>query len=153
MMKLSLEDAIRALQDQAEIKALLNRYCHAIWQGDSDGYATLFAEDGVVTESGLGISREIVGRAQLQAMAADASGKRKPRPFVHNHLVELADETHAVGYAYVEVLDGMDDYAKNAVGYYRDEYVKVDGAWRFQRRDLTFAWARPEFVEKLRALH
>jgi hypothetical protein len=149
----ALEEAIRALLDREEIKSLPNRYCHAVWQGDSQLYTTLFADDGVVTESGLGVDRKIVGRHDLEAFAASASGERKPRPFVHNHVVELVDGTHAAGHAYVEVFDGMDGYVRNVVGWYRDEYVKVNGEWKFQRRDLTFLWARPQFVERMRALH
>ena len=123
-----------------------------MWQGDYELYGEQFADDAVVTEIGLGLDRRIASREALEAMAKDSSTNQKPRLFVHNHVVDLLSEDRAIGYAYVEVLDGLADYEKQAVGHYKDEYVKLDGTWKLARRDLTFVWARQEFIDRLNAL-
>jgi hypothetical protein len=140
------------LEDIEQIKALPPRYAHAMWQSDYESYGELFAEDGVVVETGLGVNRRIAGRQALEALARDASTHRKPRPLLHNHVVELQSADSAIGYVYVEVLDGAADYAKQAIGYYRDEYAKIDGVWKFARRELTFVWGSTAFLERLKAL-
>jgi hypothetical protein len=140
------------LEDIEQIRSLPNRYAHAMWQSDYESYGELFAEDGVVAETGLGLNRRITGRRELEALAKDASSHRKPRPLIHNHVIEFQSPNTAIGYAYVEVLDGLADYTKQAIGYYRDEYAKIDGAWKFARRDLTFVWGSSEFLSRLKAL-
>ena len=151
MTQESTEATLSMLKDREEIKALVNRYAHAVWQGDAKTYASLFAEDGVIRETGLGISREIRGQANLEALAANVSGTRKLRPLVHNHVIDNIADGHATGYAYVEVFDIIQDFAKSSVGYYSDEYVKNAGVWVFQRRHLTFVWGSPQFLEWGRA--
>jgi ketosteroid isomerase-like protein len=132
------EAAIAALLDREEIRSLALRYCHYVWEGDADAYASLFTEDAEITERGCGIDMTITGVAAIRSLIVDAASNRKPRPLLHNHVIDLRSDTHATGSSHVEVLDGTVDYAKSSTAYYRDEYVKVDGQWRFRRRDLTF---------------
>jgi uncharacterized protein (TIGR02246 family) len=146
------DDLQSQLLDREAIRSLPQWYAHAVWQGDGDAFADLFADDGVIEKSGLGLSGTITGRTRLRANITEAIADRKPRPLVHNHVFELADATHATGYAYVEVLDGRAGYQRDAVAHYRDEYVKIGGEWNFQRRDVTLVWAREVFARQQRGL-
>jgi uncharacterized protein (TIGR02246 family) len=139
----TLEEQVTGLLDREAIRTLPNRYSRAVWDQDPDAFAALFAEQGVLTISGTGISRTIAGRPNLRAMIANSMDSRPPGPLVHNHLVDMVDDTHAVGDAYVEVLGRAVEYAKTATAHYRDQYVKVSGTWLFEQRDLSFLAVSP----------
>jgi uncharacterized protein (TIGR02246 family) len=139
----TLEEQVTELLDREAIRALPGRYCKAVWDQDPDAFAGLFAEQGVLAISGTAISRTITGRVNLRAMIANSMDSRPPGPLVHNQVVDMVDEAHAVGDAYVEVLGRTAGYARTAIAHYRDQYVKVSGQWLFERRDLRFLSVSP----------
>jgi len=57
-----------------------------------------------------------------------------PRPYIHNHVIELKGNGRASGRCYVEVRNAADNMNLLGTGYYNDEYVKVGDEWRFQSR-------------------
>jgi uncharacterized protein (TIGR02246 family) len=135
----TLEEQVAGLLDREAIRSLVNMYCKAVWDRDPDAFASLWVEDGALVVSGNGMSRTISGRANLRAMITQSLDARPPGPLVHNHVVTVIDDAHAVGEAYVEVLDRAAEHSKSATAHYRDDYLKVAEAWRFQRRELRFA--------------
>jgi hypothetical protein len=77
------------------------------------------------------------GRDQLlKTYGADLSSIR-PRPYIHNHVIELKDNGRAIGRCYVEVRNAADDMNLLGTGYYNDEYVKVGDEWKFQSRSIN----------------
>ena len=70
-------------------------------------------------------------------MYAGALGEVNPRPYIHNHVVDLKSKTTASGRCYVELRSAKKNFEWIGTGFYDDEYVKVDGKWKFASRKFT----------------
>ena len=128
----TLESVVQELADREAIRALPQRYCDGVWRGDAAAVVDLFADDGSFTVIGGGRDRSVRGRDQLlKTYGADLSSIR-PRPYIHNHVIELKDNGRATGRCYVEVRNAADDMNLLGTGYYNDEYVKAGDEWKFQ---------------------
>lgn len=77
------------------------------------------------------------GQEGLRKMITEAAGTMKPRPFIHNHVIELLGPDRAKGTSYVEVRMTREGKKWLMTGWYDDEYVKVGGEWKFQSRKTT----------------
>jgi ketosteroid isomerase-like protein len=121
--------------DQAEIQALVHRYCDALCQRDRNAWVATFAENGV-WNSGRG---EVVGRAALRdAIDRVMTLFEHVLQLTHNGEVHVDGDT-AHGRWYVT------EYGLTAKGrrtfyiaYYDDEYSRTTEGWRFARR--TVGW-------------
>ena len=122
--------------DREAIRDLPLRYCHCVWQKDPDGYVNLFTEDGAVSTNDPTLPRA-EGRAGLRKMISEGLDTAKPRPFIHNHVIELLGPDRATGTCYVEVRLLRDGKKCLMSGWYNDEYAKVGGAWKFKSRKIT----------------
>ncbi len=131
----SLEQAIAELQDREAIRALPQRYCDCVWRGDVQGVVNLFAEDGTFSVKGAGRDRSVTGRANLHKTYEHDLNSIKPRPYIHNHVIEFQGPGRAIGRCYVEVRDADKNFGLLGTGYYNDEYVKVGDEWKFKVRD------------------
>jgi hypothetical protein len=136
MAKKSKESLIQEVIDREEIRTLPVRYCHCVWQKDTEGYANLFTEDGSFGTNDPSLPRA-EGRAALQTMIGSQLEASKPRPFIHNHVVELLGPGQAKGTCYVEVRLLREGKKWLLTGWYNDEYAKVDGEWKFKSRQIT----------------
>jgi hypothetical protein len=126
-----LSDAL----DREAIRDTVARYYDAIWRSDIDAIVRLFAVDGTIqVGNGPLAGNAPVGHEQLHAFYVAGIEKMTPRPFEHNHVVDLLDENHAGGRCYVELLSSV-DYSWIGAVIYIDEYVKVGDTWKFQRRE------------------
>jgi hypothetical protein len=132
----SSEAQIQEVIDREAIRTLPVRYCHCVWQKDLDGYVNLFSDDGSISTTDPGLPRA-EGRQGLRKMIADGLDTMKPRPFIHNHVVELLGPDRAKGTCYVEVRLVRDGKRQLMSGWYDDEYVKVGGEWKFKSRKIN----------------
>jgi hypothetical protein len=133
----TLESLVAELCDREAIRALPQRYCDCVWRGDVAGIVDLFAEDGSFIVSGGGRDRSVSGRANLlKAYGSDLSSIQ-PRPYIHNHVIELKGNGRASGRCYVEVRDAAHDMNMLGTGYYNDDYIKVGDEWKFQSRSIN----------------
>jgi ketosteroid isomerase-like protein len=130
------ETLLQEVIDREAIRTLPVRYCHCVWQQDLDGYVNLFTEDGAMSTNDPSLPRAH-GRAELRKMIGDGLGTMKPRPFIHNHVVELLGPDRAKGTCYVEVRLMRDGKKTQMSGWYNDEYAKVGGEWKFKSRQIT----------------
>ena len=130
------DPALQALLDREAIRTLPVRYCHCVWQKDLDGYVNLFTEDGTFSTTDPSLPGA-QGHAGLRAMIADSLDAMQPRPFIHNHVVELHGADRATGTCYVEVRLRRDGKPWRMAGWYDDEYAKVGGEWKFKSRRIT----------------
>jgi hypothetical protein len=133
----TLEAMVAELADREAIRALPQRYCDCVWRGDAAGVVDLFAEDGSFIVTGGGRDRSVSGRAALLKTYGSDLSSIKPRPYIHNHVIELKGGGRASGRCYVEVRDAAKNMDLLGTGYYNDEYVKVGDEWKFQSRSIN----------------
>ena len=130
------EERLQEVIDREEIRTLPVRYCDRVWQKDPDGYAKLFTEDGWFATNDPKLPRA-EGRANLSKMIAEQAAAANPRPFIHNHVVELLGPDRAKGTCYVEVRLMREGKKWLLTGWYNDEYAKVGEEWKFKSRQIT----------------
>jgi uncharacterized protein (TIGR02246 family) len=136
----TVETRLRSLEDREEIRSLLVRYAERLDDADYEGYAQLFAEDGEL-DAPLGHAR---GRDAIRGLLEERLGgaARKERPTSFHLLgtpslaVDGDRATSTVLWYYVDHdAAGMPRILQ--LGHYRDAFVRVDGRWLFQRRQIT----------------
>ena len=130
------ESLMQELIDREAIRNLPLRYCHCVWQKDLDGYVNLFTDDGAMSTNDPTLPRAH-GRDELRKMIGQGLDTMKPRPFIHNHVIELVGPDRAKGTCYVEVRLIRDGKKCLMSGWYNDEYAKVGGEWKFRSRQIT----------------
>ncbi len=132
-----LEQRIQILEDIEAIKKLKARYCaHCDDDHNPDALTALFVEDGVWEASGI-IRAE--GHDAIRAYFSGLRASGRIRNSAHNAInpqIEVAGDT-ATGHWRLIMLytgnlpTGEVQYFR-IVGWYREEYVRVDGEWLFQ---------------------
>jgi len=133
-MAKSLEQIVNELADREAIRALPPRYCDCVWQGDVAGLVNLFTEDGTFATVGARGENSSTGRANLTKTYTEALAARTPRPYIHNHVVELKGDGQASGRCYAEIRNASKGMSWTGTGFYHDEYVKVGDEWKFKSR-------------------
>ena len=132
----SNEASIQEVIDREAIRTLPVRYCHCVWQKDVDGWANLFSKDGAISATDPSLPGA-EGREALRKMISSGLDTAKPRPFIHNHVVELLGPDRGKGTCYVEVRLLRNGKKHYMTGWYDDEYVKIDGEWKFKSRRIN----------------
>lgn len=130
---MSVERQIEALLAREAIRDLPVRYCDCVWRDDIEGLLGLFDDDGVfiaVTSAG---ETEVRGQADLRAFFSVATNI-EPRPYIHNHVVDLIDETTATGRCYLDLRSARPGIPWMGAGWYEDDYVRVERLWKFASR-------------------
>lgn len=125
---------IQELLDREAIRNLPVLYCHCVWKNDIPGMVDLFTEDGAISMADDPSVMAAKGRENLLKMYQQALGALTPRPFIHNHVVELQGPDRATGTCYVEIRANRKGKSWIGAGYYDDEYAKVGGKWKFRSR-------------------
>ena len=92
----NLEQQLSAVIAREAIRDLPVRYCDCVWRDDVAGIADLFAENGSFTAVFGQRETRIEGRAALTEFFGSALDMM-PRPFIHNHVVDLLGEGFAQG--------------------------------------------------------
>jgi SnoaL-like domain len=145
-MKKTTEQIVNELADRDAIRELPQRYCDCVWRGDVDGLVSLFTDDGAFTIVGNNKETTNKGRAELHKTYKAALASLTPRPYIHNHVIELAGPSRASGRCYVELRDASNNLSWLGTGYYNDEYVKVGDAWKFQSRRAQMVHMEPKMT-------
>jgi ketosteroid isomerase-like protein len=139
----SIENRLRALEDIEEIKKLKARYSvYCDEDYDPDGLASLFAEDGVWDGGARGRAD---GREQVRALF---SGMAKVIPFavhmVMNPVIEVDGDTAKGTWYFLGALTVADgNQALWTSLWYDEEYVRVDGEWKFKRLKVNPFFSTP----------
>jgi hypothetical protein len=133
-MAKSVDQLAEELADREAIRELPQRYCDCVWRGDIEGIVNLFTDDGEFTITGTRRENKTVGRANLLKSYSEGLANLTPRPYIHNHVIELKGNARASGRCYVELRNASDNMAWLGTGFYNDEYVKVGDQWKFQVR-------------------
>ena len=139
----SMETQMQKVIDREAIRNLPLQYCHCVWQKDLDGYANLFTEDGSFSTDNADIPGA-QGRDKLRKMIGNGLDDMQPRPFIHNHVIELTGADTATGTCYVEVHMKREGKKWEMRGWYNDDYAKVGGDWKFKSRKVIVDSFGPE---------
>jgi len=133
-------------QDRAEIEDLMSRYLFAIDYFDWDAYVATFAPDGEL-EFASGISR---GRDAIRTSVTNFSqgigrfyhtrdgAMAKLRHVTLQSVVRIEGDRAWARTQWVEMANhGPEDTMKmGTYGLYEDEFVRLDGRWLIQRRNV-----------------
>jgi hypothetical protein len=133
----TVEETLTELVDREEIRDLPVRYCDCVWRGDVAGIVELFAADGsftVKTPNGETVHK---GREALFKTYTEGLRDLQPRPYIHNHVVELGYYGRASGRCYLDLRSEKRNMEWIGSGHYLDEYVKVGDHWKFASRYFT----------------
>lgn len=136
---MTIENTLLCLLDLEAIRDLARRYAHCVWTKDVEAAIALFAEDG---EMNMGDRPSIKGHPALREAYQEMINGKLLQPFVHNHVIDL-DGNRATGTCYLDLRVTVDDKAMIGAGYYNDTYIKSDGIWKFQARNLTLVYLVP----------
>lgn len=133
-MAKSIDQIVTELADREAIRDLPVRYCDHVWRTDVEGLVDLFTEDGAFSISAQDSENTTTGRANLLKMYKEALASVTPRPYIHNHVIELKGGGRATGRCYVELRDASNNMNWIGTGFYHDDYAKVGEHWKFQSR-------------------
>jgi len=141
------EQQIDEIIDREAIRDLAVRYCHHIWRDEVDAVGALFTADGVFINNpppGITLAAaQTNGRQAIVEMLAAGLKDMKPRPYIHNHAIELGGKDRATGTVYVELRSPAVNWEWIGTGYYDDEYEKVGGEWKFKSRKINLVSFTP----------
>ncbi len=115
------------------IRDLPLRYCDCVWRDDVDGIVDLFTTDGSFIAIFNGNETASTGTEGLREFYVGGLDM-KPRPYIHNHVIELTSATTATGRCYLDLRNGSNNMEWLGAGYYEDAYTKVGDDWKFQSR-------------------
>jgi ketosteroid isomerase-like protein len=126
-MTISIEDNLAIL----ELSAVYN---HAIDYGDADAWLNTFSKDAMLT----GVGQPYEGINELTAFVEDYFKNSSPmHHWTNNHIIDVAGYT-AEHSCYFIILKVGNPAAILATGRYKDKLKKIDGKWKFFRRDAMF---------------
>jgi uncharacterized protein (TIGR02246 family) len=143
-----LEKRIRQLEDVQAIERLFQDYRKALDGREPAAYARLYTEDGIYSTRG---GRFAQGRDAIEALVVGLVGTEIARESGEDfHVyanpviaVEGDRATCELTWAFVQRGDdGLPQITK--LGRYDAVVVRVDGEWKFERRDSTLLIGAPE---------
>lgn len=155
-------DSLQAVADRMLIRELLDRYGVVHDSGTPEQYADLFTADGEIAVAPGGPAI-VKGREALIAQArrdherfstepvAGGATTSIMRHLISNPQITLTGTNTASGTCYVTTVVKKGDIGPVvlSIGRYTDRYVKQDGEWRIQRREITIEQGNTELGRQL----
>jgi len=139
-MAKSRNQLVDEMLDREAIRDLAIRYCDYIWRDEISQVIDTFTPDGAfISAPPPGVdapAQEAKGKEEVLRVLGGGITGLKPRPYIHNHVIELLGNGRARGRVYVELRSPAVQMEWIGTGYYEDEYLKVAGDWKFQSRTV-----------------
>jgi len=154
-------DSLQAIADRTLIRELMDRYGLVHDSGTPEQYADLFTVDGEIAVAP-GAPPVVKGREALLAQARRDHERfgNEPAPggkttsimrhLISNAQITLTGKDSATGTCYVTTVVKKGDIgpAILSISRYVDRYVKVDGQWRIQHREIALEFGNSELAAK-----
>jgi uncharacterized protein (TIGR02246 family) len=125
------------LEDKDAIREVMAAYCHALDAGRFADVASLFADDGVWTTD----YAEAKGRGAIEEMLRSIVPVKGEGPqrkhYITNIIITVNGDTAYSISNYLVVREAGRDLIPVMGGTYKDKWVRRDGTWRFQRKELV----------------
>jgi hypothetical protein len=118
---------------ETEILGLINQYSFALDTADFEAFDRLFEHADWIAEG------QKLGDDALANIKIYDDGTPKTRHVTSNVVLEIqGSEGKAKGQCYVTVFQQTDEFPLQPIfsGHYFDEFERVDGRWRFSRREI-----------------
>jgi uncharacterized protein (TIGR02246 family) len=135
----TLEQRVQHIEDTLAIEHVINEYAALLDARDIDGYAALFAKDGI-WQTGKSVHQ---GAAAIKSLLTGIFGTPPPGfvniedfHLVSNVEIKLVDRDHATAHSrYLYVVRDKDGHPRPALaGRYEDEFVRENGQWKILHR-------------------
>ena len=135
--KLSFEQRLQRLEDEAEIRRILVQYGAYLDAREFGKYAALFARNG----EWIGGYGHFTGPAEIQKMLEERIGKGGPGyinldsyHLMSNALLEIDGDKAKVVSKFMSVRRVDNKPVPGLSGRYVDDFVRENGAWKVRRR-------------------
>ena len=142
------------LQNKMELKELVDVFSILADKKDTKAQAELFTEDATLKSYiDNQLASEQHGREEIYAACTGFLALFDTVYHINGQqVVEFADDTHATGMAYCQVvLIGKNEDGKRMMNtqgvWYEDEYIKLNGKWLIANRTSHFKWDDRKEVE------
>jgi len=123
--------------DKDAIRELLHLYCFCMDEGRFAGLSELFAPDG----EWIAPYHQACGPAEIAAwLAQSVPASPRRMHYVMNSIIRVDGATAETRSNYLVMVEGPAGPVPSVCGTYADRLVKLDGEWRFQRRELIHAF-------------
>lgn len=126
--------------DAVQLANLLYIYAERMDAGDLPGVAALFEHAEIETGDAVLRDSEAMLKLWRAYVKLHADGTPRTRHVISNPIIEIApDRLTATVRSYYTVLQASDRIALQviAAGRYHDAFEKVEGRWRFSRRNYS----------------
>lgn len=125
---------LQALEDVEAIKQLKNRYCRFCDAGyDPDGIASCFVQDAVWEAGSFGTYNGREAIRDFVAKAAPAALSFAMHLVISPVIEVMGDKAKGQWYVFEPVTFAEGQKAGWLAGTYENDFVRVDGEWKFQR--------------------
>lgn len=115
-------------QDRVEMMQLVARYNHAADAGDAEAWADTFTADGVFKKDH---APEVVGREALVRMVRERD-PHNARHWTLDFIIEGDGDRATMQADFALLCENRIEFT----GRYVNQLAKVDGVWKFARREL-----------------
>ena len=125
------------LEDRLEIQELVARYAFFSDTAQYEKIEQVFAEDGVFNESVLGMP-VTSGRAAIRDLFMQSGDTITWLIHLNcNHQISEFHGDSASGMSHLHAEGALNGDPFRILGYYADDYVRVDGRWLLKHRKLV----------------
>lgn len=141
----SVEERLRYLEDKEAIRDLLLAYGRALDSRDTQAYSDLFAADGEWS-GGLGQGKTPAGIKKMldDVFAKSTSNFVNPHHVMANMMIDLDGDRATAKSRWLWILGGAEGAPTiKRAGFYEDELVRENGAWKFQKRRAVTELVNP----------
>lgn len=130
------------MEDSRYIENLIYTYADRIDAGDLEGVAELFRHAEIEAPAQNSVCKgydEVLAMYQFSTRLYEKTGTPLTKHITSNVIIEVAEDAlSAHSKAYYTVVQATDTLALQPIiaGRYRDSFSRVDGEWRFSRREM-----------------